>query len=79
MSGCPLTQDQRRVWCREWNCRNWKHCRIRPLAIAHAKFEKKHLEFQLKLWAMIDSMRAYTRKELTKWKERYSEKDTRKS
>jgi hypothetical protein len=75
---CPLTQDQRRVWCKEWNCKSWKHCPVRPIALSHAKLEKSQLKFQLNLWAMIDNMRAHTMKELRKWRERYCGKDTQK-
>jgi hypothetical protein len=26
---CPLSQNQRLLWCREWNCERYPHCRQR--------------------------------------------------
>lgn len=79
MPNCPLTKAQRQQWCREWNCKSWKHCPIRPIAIQMDATERVLQErIQITIWAGIDLMRATVRKEMKKWNERHCGKGSRK-
>ena len=79
MPNCPLTKAQRQRWCREWNCQSWKHCPVRPIAISTEAYEKIAQEnIQITIWAAVDLMAAAVRKELKKWKERYSGRGSQK-
>jgi hypothetical protein len=40
---CPLSLEQRKIRCSEWNCSRWEHCRMRIHKISAKKGVKKWL------------------------------------